>query len=88
MDTTLRIEFDGSGADKDSSDALERHVRKATGPLRCPLHFPGRVSFRARGKQVHVVDACCPVFLEKVRAATTVILAHWHALRTVRYSRN
>jgi hypothetical protein len=88
MDTTLRIEFDGSDAEKDCSDALERLVRKATEPLRCPLHFPGRVSFQARGKQVHVVDACCPVFLEKVSEATIVILAQWRAVRAVRYSRN
>lgn len=80
-DTTLKIEFDSSDTATDVAVELEQHVRKATERLRCPHHFPGRISFRTDREQVHVVDGCCAPFVEEVRAATAVILAQWRVLR-------
>lgn len=78
---TRKIEFANSSADKDVATALEQQVRKATEPLRCSHHFPGRASFRIDGERVHLVDGCCGAFLEEVREATAVILAQWRVLR-------
>jgi hypothetical protein len=81
--TALKIEFDHSGANKNVLTALEQHARKATEPLRCHHHFPGRVSVRIDREQVHVVDGCCAPFVEEVRAVTRVILAQWRVLRQI-----
>jgi hypothetical protein len=85
-DTTLKIEFESSDAARDVAVELEQHVRKATEPLRCPHHFPGRVSLRADREQVRVVDGCCAPFVEKAREAITVIVAQWRVLRKIRNS--
>ncbi len=86
-DPTLKIEFDHSGADKDIATALEQHARKATEPLRCSRHFPGRVSFRIDREQVRVVDGCCAPFVEEVKTATAMILAQWRVLRALNSTR-
>jgi hypothetical protein len=80
----LEIEFDSSSAEMSVAAALEHHVRKAIEPLRCPRHFPGRVSFRGEGNEVRLVDACCAPFLEEVRVPVALILAQGRVLRKLR----
>lgn len=65
----LRIEFFGSGAEKDVAAVIEQQLKKAVESLRCPSHLPGRVSFRADRAHVRVVDACCTSFLQAVEDA-------------------
>jgi hypothetical protein len=71
----INIEFDATGADPEVTALIEQHVRKATEALRCPHHFPGRVSFRVDGAHVRAVDACCRSFLQAVRDSVGNALA-------------
>jgi hypothetical protein len=74
-DAMINIEFDASGADPEVTALIEQHVRKATEALRCPHHFPGRVSFQVDEAYIRVVDACCPLLLQVVKDAVGNALA-------------
>jgi hypothetical protein len=74
-DVNPETEFDRSGADPVVAAFIEGHVRRAMEALCCTHDFPGRVSFRVDGAQVHVVSACCPLFLQAVKDAVANALA-------------
>lgn len=63
----LEINFEAEGMSDGVAARIEQEVRKITGLLRCPDHFPGRISVRVEGADIQVVDACCDTFLREVR---------------------